>query len=62
MGGPMFKTGAWMQPLEPVHGVKVTHRIHQKVWRIQTEAGVLVVQLNWQTGDMLVSLPEQSGK
>ena len=51
-----------MQPLEPVHGVKVTHRIYQKVWRIQTEAGVLVVQLNWQTGEMLVSLPEQSGK
>jgi hypothetical protein len=58
----MFLTGAWMQPLEPVQGVKVTHRIHQKVWRIETEAGVIVVELNWQTGDMVASLRERSGK
>lgn len=45
-----------MQPLEPVQGVKVTHRIHVKVWRIETDAGVLIVELNWQTGHMMASL------
>lgn len=58
----MFITGPWMQPLEPVQGVKVTHRIHLKVWKIETEAGEIVVELNWQTGDMVASLRERSGK
>lgn len=47
-----------MQPLEPVRGVRVTHRIHVKVWKIETEAGVVVVSLNWQTGEMVASIPE----
>lgn len=58
----MFVTQAWMQPLGPVQGVKVTHRIHQKVWTIDTENGVVVVGLNWQTGDMVVSLRDHGGK
>jgi hypothetical protein len=45
-----------MQPLQPVRGVTVEHRIHRKIWRIETEDGVVVVELNWQTGDMLASL------
>jgi hypothetical protein len=58
----MFKTGTWMQPLEPVEGVRVTHRIHQKVWTIETGAGVIVVELNWQTGEMFASIREQKAK
>ena len=45
-----------MQPLQPVRGVTVEHRIHRKIWRIETEDGVVVVELNWQTNDMRVSI------
>jgi hypothetical protein len=58
----MFMTQSWMQPLEPVHGVKVTHRIHVKVWHIATDAGVLTVELNWQTGDMVAHLRQNGEK
>jgi methylase of polypeptide subunit release factors len=58
----MFSAGAWMQPLEPVQGVKVTHRIHRKVWQIETEDGVIVVELNWQTGEMVASLQQERAK
>ncbi len=55
----MFKPSpAWMQPLEPVPGVKVTHRIHLKVWRIQTGQGIVVVSFDWQSGEMVASLAE----
>ena len=46
----------WMQPLEPVRGVKVYHRMHLKIWRIETEAGVVVIELNWQSGEMVASI------
>ena len=58
----MFSTRSWMQPLEAVQGVKVTHRIHQKVWTIQTDDGLVVVELNWRTGDMRASLQEHKAK
>lgn len=48
----------WMQPLEPVPGVKVYHRIHLKIWRIETEAGVVVIELNWHTGEMVASIEQ----
>jgi hypothetical protein len=48
----------WMQPLEPVPGVKVYHRIHLKIWRIETEGGVVVIELNWHTGEMVASIEQ----
>ena len=45
-----------MQPLQPVRGITVEHRIHRKIWRIETGEGVVVVELNWQTNDMRVSI------
>jgi hypothetical protein len=48
----------WMQPLEPVPGVKVHHRIHLKIWRIETEAGAVVIELNWHTGEMVASIEQ----
>lgn len=50
---------AWMQPLEPVPGIKVTHRIHAKLWRIDTDEGVVVVVFDWRTGDMAARLEDR---
>jgi hypothetical protein len=47
-----------MQPLEPAPGVKVYHRIHLKIWRIETEAGIVVIELNWHTGEMVASIEQ----
>ncbi len=58
----MWKPQLWMQPLEPAHGVKVTHRIDLKTWTMETAEGVVVVSLNWRTGDMVVSLPAQTSQ
>jgi hypothetical protein len=48
-----------MRPLEPVPGVKVTHRIHAKLWRIDTDEGVVVVAFDWRTGEMAARLEDR---
>ena len=50
----------WMQPLEPVPGVRVLHRIDRKLWRIETPQGVLVVMLNWRAGEMRACWKKQA--
>jgi hypothetical protein len=55
----MWKPHLWMQPAEPARGVKVSHRIHLKTWKIETAEGVVVVSLNWRTGEMVISIPER---
>jgi hypothetical protein len=54
-----WSSASWMQPREPVPGVQVRHRIHRKIWRIETESGAVVVELNWQTGNMVASIDER---
>ena len=56
----MWSPQQWMRPLEAAPGVKVIHRIHLKIWQIETPEGVLVITLNWQTGEMVASLQEQA--
>ena len=54
----MWQPQLWLRPSDPARGVKITHRIHEKIWQIETAEGVMVVTLNWQTGEMVAKLRE----